>query len=153
MKSEMKTSCGIIPFRKNEEGEMEFFVGHPGGHYNNQKDLWMFLKGAVENNETWSETALREFKEETGLTMEDCEISNLIPLGSVQQNPHKIAVAFGLYYPNIDPEKCFSNTIDGITPEIDKYCWMTYDQIRRYTHHTHMFFFDQLMEMNNCSRT
>ena len=26
----MNTSCGIIPFRKNEKGEMEFFVGHPG---------------------------------------------------------------------------------------------------------------------------
>ena len=148
----MNTSCGIIPFRKNEKGEMEFFVGHPGGHYPNQKDLWMFLKGAVENGETWSETALREFKEETGLPMEDCEVNNFIPLGSVQQNPHKIAVAFGLYYPNIDPEKCFSNTIDGITPEIDKYCWMTYDQICKYTHNTHMLFYTQLMEMNNCSR-
>lgn len=149
----MNTSCGIIPFRKNEEGEMEFFVGHPGGHYPNQKDLWMFLKGAVENGETWKETALREFKEETGLPMEDCEINSLIPLGSVQQNPHKIAVAFGLYYPDIDPEKCFSNTVNGIIPEIDKYCWMTYDQICKYTHHTHMFFYDQLIEMNNCSRT
>ena len=149
----MNTSCGIIPFRKNEEGEMEFFVGHPGGHYNNQKDLWMFLKGAVEKGETWTETALREFKEETGLTMEDCEISNLIPLGSVQQNPHKIAVAFGLYYPNIDPEKCYSNMVDGVTPEIDKYRWMTYGQICKYTHHTHMFFYGQLMDMNNCSRT
>ena len=43
--------------------------------------------------------------------------------------------------------------VDGVTPEIDKYKWMTYDQICKYTHHTHMFFYDQLMDMNNCSRT
>lgn len=143
----MVISCGIIPFRKNDDGELEFFVGHPGGNYPNQRDLWMFLKGSVENNESWAETALREFREETGLKMGDCDPSMLIPLGSVQQNPHKIAVAFGLNYPNIDPSECFSNLIDGITPEIDRYCWMTYEQICRFTHHTHIGFYDQLIEM------
>lgn len=148
----MKTSCGIIPFRKNEEGEMEFFVGHPGGHYNNQRELWMFLKGAVEEGETWSETAIREFKEETGLSMEDCESEMLIPLGSVQQNPHKVAVAFALHYPNIDPDKCFSNMVDSVTPEIDRYAWMTYEQICKYTHHTHIGFYDQIIDMDKyCS--
>lgn len=144
----IKTSCGIIPFRKNKSGEMEFFVGHPGGNYPNQRNLWMFLKGAVEGNETWAETALREFKEETGLTLDDCDNIVLIPLGSVQQNPHKITVAFGLEYSNIDPNKCYSNTVDGITPEIDKYCWMTYEDICRYTHHTHIGFYDQLIEFD-----
>ena len=27
----MEYSSGIIPFRKNKNGEIEFFVGHPGG--------------------------------------------------------------------------------------------------------------------------
>lgn len=143
----MNISCGIIPFRKNENGEMEFFVGHPGGNYPNQRNLWMFLKGAVEEEETWAETALREFKEETGLPMEGCDISMLIPLGSVQQNPHKIAVAFGLNYPNIDPETCYSNMTEENTPEIDRYCWMTYDQVCKFTHHTHIGFYDQIMDM------
>lgn len=143
----MKTSCGIIPFRKNKNGQMEFFVGHAGGDYPNQRNLWMFLKGAVEEGETWVETALREFKEETGLPMDDCEMGMLIPLGSVQQNPHKIAVAFGLNYPNIDPNTCSSNMADEVTPEIDKYCWMTYDDICKYTHHTHIGFYDQIMDM------
>lgn len=144
----MNTSCGIIPFRKNENGEMEFFLGHPGGNWGNQRELWMFLKGAVEGDETWSDTALREFKEETGLTMEDCESGMLIPLGSVQQNPHKITVAFGLHYPNIDPSKCFSNMVDDVTPEIDRYRWMTYDEVCKYTHHTHIGFYDQLIDMD-----
>lgn len=145
----MNISCGIIPFRKNEKGEMEFFVGHPGGNYHNQRDLWMFLKGAVENGESWVETALREFKEETGLTMDGCNTDMLIPLGSVQQNPHKIAVAFGLEYPDIDPKECYSNMVENTNiPEIDKYCWMNYEQICRYTHHTHLFFYNQLMDMD-----
>lgn len=143
----MNISCGIIPFRKNENGEMEFFVGHPGGNYPNQRNLWMFLKGAVEGDESWAETALREFKEETGLTMEGCDTNILIPLGSVQQNPHKIAVAFGLNYPNIDPETCHSNMTEENIPEIDRYCWMTYDQVCKFTHHTHIGFYDQIMDL------
>lgn len=145
----METSCGIIPFRKDKDGELEFFLGHPGGRYNNQRDLWMFLKGTTENNESHHEAAIREFKEETGLSMEDCESKVLIPLGSVQQNPHKLVVAFGLHYPNIDPSVCFSNTIDGITPEIDRYEWMTYDKLLRYTHRSHIVFYDQLILMYN----
>lgn len=144
----MNTSCGIIPFRHNKEGNLEFFVGHPGGNRSQQRDLWMFLKGGNENGETWAETALREFKEETGLELEGVSDKMLIPLGSVQQNPHKIAVAFGLHYPNIDTDKCFSNMVDDITPEIDRYSWMTYDLICRYTHPTHITFYDKLIEIN-----
>lgn len=149
----MKISCGIIPFRKNKDDELEFFLGHPGGNYKNCRNLWMFLKGATEHDETWEETALREFKEETGLTMDECDSGMLIPLGSVQQNPHKVTVAFGLHYPNIDPDVCVSNIADdGVTPEIDKYKWMTYDEVCKYTHHTHQLFYDQLIDMEKyCS--
>ena len=143
----IKTSCGIIPFRKNEKGNLEFFVGHPGGNYPNQENLWMFLKGAVENDESWTETALREFKEETGLTLDGCTEEMLIPLGSVQQNPHKIAVAFGLDYSDIDPNKCYSNVTEEGIPEIHKYRWMEYDDVCRYTNHTHIGFYDQLINM------
>ena len=143
----MKISCGIIPFRKNENGEVEFFLGHPGEHYSSTKNMWMFLKGGVEGDETWVETAMREFNEETGLSMNDVDESVLIPLGSVQQNPHKVVVAFGLHYPDINPDVCHSNMVDGITPEIDKYRWMTYEEVCKYTHHAHIGFYDQIIEM------
>ena len=102
-------SAGIIPFRRNSKGEVEFFVGHPGGVGWQWKDYWAYLKGGVEGEETWEETALREFREESGLKLEEITEKNLIPLGTSKQNKHKIVVAFGLYYPNIDPDKCFSN--------------------------------------------
>lgn len=144
----MKTSAGVIPFRINRDGEMEFFVGHPGGKYNERKDVWFFLKGGVEANETHADAALREFKEETSLTMEDCPSEMLIPLGVVSQSSHKTVVAYGLHYPNIDPFECQSNYCeDGFTREIDRYQWMTYDRLRPLTHPSHLVFYKELLKM------
>lgn len=148
----MKHSSGIIPFRINEDDTVEFFVGHPGENHDYGKEVWYFLKGGVEEGESYSEAAIREFKEETGLSMEDCSSGMLIPLGTVQQSGHKTATAFGLHYPNIDPTKCKSNLCeDGVTPEIDRYCWMPYERLRAVTHPTHLIFYKQLLEMcANC---
>ena len=70
-------SAGIIPFRRNSKGEVEFFVGHPGGVGWQWKDYWAYLKGGVEGEETWEETALREFREESGLKLEGITEKNL----------------------------------------------------------------------------
>lgn len=145
----MKYSAGIIPFRVNKNNEMEFFVGHPGGERWKNIDYWTFLKGGTEGNEHWIDAAIREFKEETGLSMEDCQSGYLIPLGSVLQNPRKTAIAFGLEYPNINPDKCHSNlTEDGKTPEIDRYRWMTYKELENRTHETHLIFYQKLLKRN-----
>ena len=54
-------SAGIVLFR-NDSGKNEFLLlNYPQGH-------WDFVKGKVEQNETERETALRETKEETGIT-------------------------------------------------------------------------------------
>lgn len=140
-------SCGIIPFRVNSDGEMEFFVGHPGGM---RRDYWAFLKGQVEEGENASEAAIREFKEESGLTMDDCESGLLMPLGSVMQNPKKKVTAFGLHYPNILPYECHSNlTENGVTPEIDGYRWMTKDDLYPRTHKAHIVFYEKLLSLLN----
>lgn len=148
----MNYSAGIIPFRVNSDGEMEFFLGHPGGRYNERKDNWFFLKGGIEEGESQSDAALREFKEETGLSMEDCPSEMLIPLGTVQQSTHKVVIAFGLHYPNIDPFQCRSNLCDdGFTREVDRYQWMGYDKVKRVTHPTHLKFYKQLLDLNGQS--
>lgn len=54
-------SCGIVLFRMQDEKRMYLLLHYPGGHV----DL---AKGHVEKNETEHETALRELKEETGIT-------------------------------------------------------------------------------------
>lgn len=142
----MKYSAGIIPFRINDDDKMEFFVGHPGGYHNANKDVWFFLKGGIENGESWAEAALREFNEETGLALDDSIIKKLIPLGVVNQSSYKSVIAFGLHYPDIDPFNCKSNYCeDGFTREIDRYQWMTYDKLKSVTHPMHLTFYKQLL--------
>ena len=54
-------STGIVLFR-NDSGKNEFLLlNYPQGH-------WDFIKGKVEEGETPHETALRETKEETGIS-------------------------------------------------------------------------------------
>jgi bis(5'-nucleosidyl)-tetraphosphatase len=54
-------SAGLLLFR-NESGEKLFLLLHyPSGH-------WDFIKGKIEKNESPKEAALREAREETGIT-------------------------------------------------------------------------------------
>ena len=56
-----ETSAGIVLFR-NISNENEFLLlNYPQGH-------WDFIKGKMEKNETPHDTALRETKEETGIS-------------------------------------------------------------------------------------
>ena len=140
-------SAGIIPFRINKDTEeIEFFVGHPGGHKWNTKNYWAFLKGHVEKDESWVTAAIREFKEESGLSMEECDPNMLIPLGAVQQNAHKTVIAFGLHYPDISPDECESNLTEEGFPEIDLYRWMTFKELKDNTHPTHFNFYEQIID-------
>ena len=140
----MKHSVGIIPYRFNNEGVIEFFVGHPGG---NKENIWYYLKGQMEEDEDLISTAIREFKEETGLVINIPE-HELIPLGTVRQSKVKNVTAFGYHYPKLEPDKCHSNLVENSTvPEIDKYRWITYDDLREITHPTHRAFYENLIDL------
>jgi len=54
-------SAGIVLFRNNSNKNEFLLLNYPQGH-------WDFIKGKVEQDETPHETALRETKEETGIT-------------------------------------------------------------------------------------
>lgn len=61
-------SCGAVVYRKKAESQPELLlIRHRyGGH-------WSFPKGHVEDGENETQTALREVKEETGLTVKLAE--------------------------------------------------------------------------------
>lgn len=145
----MDYSCGIIPFRKNSKGEVEFFVGHPGGVLDSKfDDYWAFLKGHANEGEEHIDCAIREFQEESGIMLTDIASNNLIPLGITRQNRRKFVVAYALYYPNIDITKCFSNLADdGEYPEIDRYAWFTLEELKNKTHPTHINFYEQIIDL------
>ena len=56
-----ETSAGIILYRKENTKKLFVLLHYPSGH-------WDFVKGKMEKNETTHETAIRETKEETGIT-------------------------------------------------------------------------------------
>jgi len=56
-----ETSAGIVLFRRENERILFLLLHYPSGH-------WDFVKGKMENGETPHETAIRETKEETGIS-------------------------------------------------------------------------------------
>ena len=56
-----ETSAGIILFRKDEWKKLFLLLHYPSGH-------WDFVKGKMEKGESTHQTAIRETKEETGIT-------------------------------------------------------------------------------------
>ena len=56
-----ETSAGIVLFRKEDSKNLFLLLHYPSGH-------WDFVKGKMEQGESIHETALRETKEETGIT-------------------------------------------------------------------------------------
>ena len=56
-----ETSAGIVLYRKENTKNLFLLLHYPSGH-------WDFVKGKMEKNETTHETAIRETKEETGIT-------------------------------------------------------------------------------------
>ena len=56
-----ETSAGIVLFRKEDSKNLFLLLHYPSGH-------WDFVKGKMEQGESIHETAVRETKEETGIT-------------------------------------------------------------------------------------
>ncbi|MDR3627258.1 MAG: NUDIX domain-containing protein [Ignavibacteriaceae bacterium] len=91
-------------------GKLEVFLVHPGGPFfqNKDKGFWGIPKGLQEGNEVLLDTAVREFREETGFN----PVGEFIPLGSVKQKNSKTVHAWAFLTGNSNPEKIQSNTFE-----------------------------------------
>jgi len=56
-----ETSAGIVLFRKDSSKILFLLLHYPSGH-------WDFVKGKMEKGESFHQTAIRETREETGIT-------------------------------------------------------------------------------------
>jgi predicted NUDIX family NTP pyrophosphohydrolase len=102
-----KTSAGLLMYTvKNRT--LKVFLVHPGGPFfiNKNEGFWGIPKGLIEKNEEYLQTAVREFKEETGITPE----GEYLPLGSIKQKNGKVVYAWAFETENDDQHFITSNT-------------------------------------------
>jgi predicted NUDIX family NTP pyrophosphohydrolase len=132
----MKRSAGILFYRWVNKNP-EYFLVHPGGPFWQKKDLgaWSIPKGEIEESENPLSAAIREVKEETGITI-NIAAEKLISLSEVRQGSGKIVLAWAIEM-NIDTEKIKSNFFqmewpprsgkNQSFPEIDKAEWFSFE--------------------------
>jgi predicted NUDIX family NTP pyrophosphohydrolase len=86
-------SAGLLLYRVRA-GQVEVLLAHPGGPFFRNKDegAWSLPKGELEPDEQPLTCALREFREETGIAVEDP--SRVFALGDVKQRGGKRVFGF-----------------------------------------------------------
>ncbi|HLN20067.1 MAG TPA: NUDIX domain-containing protein [Bacteroidales bacterium] len=101
-----KQSSGILLYRKAGK-DIEVFLVHPGGPFWAKKDIhsWSIPKGEFGENEDPFETALREFREETGSVIS----GKFISLNPVRQKGGKTVYCYAVEG-DLDPSNLESNT-------------------------------------------
>ena len=124
-----KKSAGILVYRI-EKYLFEVLLVHPGGPFWKNKDngSWSIPKGEYQDDEDPLKAAIREFKEELGLTI----TGDFMPLSAVKQKGGKQVAAFAVNS-NPDISNITSNTVSInwppksgkqiMVPEIDKAEW------------------------------
>jgi predicted NUDIX family NTP pyrophosphohydrolase len=148
-----KHSAGILLYRFRE-GNLEFFLVHPGGPFWARKDkaAWSIPKGEYEEGEDPMEAAKRELAEETGIDLD----SPLIDLGEIRQPSRKIVHAWAASQ-DIDPSSISSNTFKmewppnsgriQEFPETDRAAWYPTSVAKTKLHKGQVGFIHKLREM------
>src|SRR6185503_13076551 len=100
-----KQAAGILVYR-NRKTDLEVFLVHPGGPIHQKKDLgsWQIPKGEFENDEQPFAAAKREFKEETGQSID----GDFLELRPVKYKSGKIVYAWAVEG-DVDESKVKSN--------------------------------------------
>lgn len=122
-------SAGILLFRSTKK-ILEVFLVHPGGPFWKNKDAgaWTIPKGEFGEDEKPLNAALREFNEETGVTLK----GDFIELTPVKQKSGKLVYAWAKEL-DLDPSQIKSNEFEmewppksgkkKMFPEIDRAEW------------------------------
>jgi predicted NUDIX family NTP pyrophosphohydrolase len=127
----LKQSAGILLYRKIDK-QLQVFLVHPGGPFFKNKDIgaWSIPKGEFLDDEVALVAAKREFKEETGQTID----GTFIELKPVYLKSGKKVYAWAVEG-DIDHEIIESNLFEmewppksgkrQSFPEIDRAAWFT----------------------------
>lgn len=146
----MKTSAGILLFKK-EKDNLYYFLVHPGGPFWKNKDLgsWSIPKGEILPDENPLDRALKEFKEETGKTIDGA----FIELSPIQQKGGKTVYAWALDS-DLETSDLYSNTFPlewppksgkiMKVPEVDRWEWFSSEDAQRHINEAQKDFITQL---------
>ncbi|MCU0969199.1 MAG: NUDIX domain-containing protein [Rubrivivax sp.] len=121
--SRRRLSCGIVIVNR----EAELLLCHVTGH-----DHWDLPKGGAADHETPREAALRETREETGLSIDP---EQLLEIGRVDYRPRKDLHLFAALLPRLDAsalrcESRFEDPAGGARlPEMDGFGWFAFEQV------------------------
>ncbi len=94
----MKTSAGLLAYKKLPNNNLKIFLCKPGGPFfrNVEFGIWSIPKGEVEKNELLLATAMREFEEETGIWILRKSAKSFQELGEVKLKSGKIVNIFAI---------------------------------------------------------
>jgi len=132
----VKQSAGILLYRKMND-QLQVFLVHPGGPFFKNKDagVWSIPKGEFLDGEDALTAAKREFKEETGQTID----GGFIELNPVYLKSGKKVYAWAVEG-DINHEVIESNLFEmewppksgkrQSFPEVDRAAWFTLDEAK-----------------------
>lgn len=132
-----RDSAGLLLYRRRTSA-VDVLLVHPGGPFWRTKDqgAWSIPKGEIDASEEPLAAAVRELKEETGLSIDGPFLS----LGQVRQKGGKIVHAWAVAA-DVDPSTIVSGTFTmewpprsgrmQTFPEVDRAEWFTLDEARR----------------------
>jgi predicted NUDIX family NTP pyrophosphohydrolase len=133
----VKRSAGLLLYHfKNNLPEI--LLVHPGGPFWAKKEAgaWSIPKGEIEENEDPLQAALRETKEETGISI---ELKDPVPLTPLKQKSGKIIFAWAMQS-DIELREIKSNLFEMEWPkgsrkiqsfaEVDKAAWFTLEEAK-----------------------
>src|ERR1700760_384394 len=152
-----KQSAGILLYRMND-AILEVFLAHPGGPFwrNKNAGSWTIPKGEFRNEEPALDAAIREFREETGLTLK----GPFTPLSPIRQKGGKRVYAWATAG-DIDPAKIVSNTVELewprksgrilTFPEVDRGAWFPLADARSMINPAQIALLEEIEEITNHS--
>lgn len=147
-------SAGILLYR-NINGQIEFFLVHPGGPFFKNKDegYWSIPKGEFLPDENPLAAARREFEEETGRPI---KAGKFIELSPIKQKSGKIVHAWGAEG-ELDADTITSNTFEiewpphsgkmSSFPEIDRAGWFDIENARLKINAAQAALIDELLSL------
>jgi predicted NUDIX family NTP pyrophosphohydrolase len=131
-----KQSAGLLIYRRRDN-HLEVFLIHPGGPFWQHKDLgaWSIPKGEFTEGDEPLQTAQRELREETGLSV----VGPFVPLEPIRQRGGKIVHAW-IVEADFAPGDVKSNTFSvewprgsakvQTFPEVDRAEWFSIEAAR-----------------------